>query len=687
VLTGVTKLPRTSAFAMSRAISWPLAALGALVAASTIARTAIALHHSTPRYFPDEYLYAALGRSIAHGRLEVNGHAAHFPALLEPILAAPLWRFFPVETAYRLVQFESALAVSLAAIPIYAIARRLGLGSTYALLCAGFGLVAPTIAMSTFTITDFIAYPLALTAIWVALAALTSPRPRTQLLFVVLTGLASLARTEYFVLAPAYLVAAFVLDRRNALRRHAVALLAMAPAAGAVLFAATGYFSVRAHDIPLGVRTVEQIGLQLFMLTFVCGVVLVPGALVGLRRADDRPTRAYASFASAFAVLLILETSLFSADTVRFKERYLFVLPPLVAIAFGVYRRRGSPHRWPVFLISVLLAAVAARLPISAYATGSQRFDSQSLISLAWLQGTLGVSSTSLVAAALITFGAVLATVTAVRPNWRVARIGVLFAVVLAVCLSVVAVHEDFVNTNAVRKNLVAHDPVWIDHSVGGSRVTAIATPLSLASGLLVQMYWNPSINRVLALDDGEPPDVYDTTELGVTQNGTLKGVHGLFLFDEDGTQATFQNARLVKKQVSMALYRSPVAPRLRMLLEGRYADGWLVAGGRLRAWPTTGSAPGTRVRTSFSLTVPKDWPGIGIFRMDGRRWEIRPGTTTRIQCVSRDGRFEQVYRSPSSVFYGSTGYTVTTRMTGAPRVEDVAPGSKVPAGCRTVTG
>ena len=40
--------------------------LGPLVAVSAIVRFALAWRHSTARYFPDEYIYAALSRSIAH---------------------------------------------------------------------------------------------------------------------------------------------------------------------------------------------------------------------------------------------------------------------------------------------------------------------------------------------------------------------------------------------------------------------------------------------------------------------------------------------------------------------------------------------------------------------------------------------------------------------------------------------
>ena len=69
-------------------------------------------------YFGDEYLYAALGRSLAEtGRPLVRGQAAQFPALLEPLLTAPAWLVGDVGIAYHLAQMIGALAMSLAACP------------------------------------------------------------------------------------------------------------------------------------------------------------------------------------------------------------------------------------------------------------------------------------------------------------------------------------------------------------------------------------------------------------------------------------------------------------------------------------------------------------------------------------------------------------------------------------------
>ena len=74
---------------LERAVAVPARIVVAgIVAASFVFRFLTALTHSVPVYFPDEYIYATLARSIAEsGRPLIRGGPAHFPALLEPLLA------------------------------------------------------------------------------------------------------------------------------------------------------------------------------------------------------------------------------------------------------------------------------------------------------------------------------------------------------------------------------------------------------------------------------------------------------------------------------------------------------------------------------------------------------------------------------------------------------------------------
>ena len=60
--------------------------------ASFGARIWAASGRPTPDYLPDEYIYPSLARSFAeHGRPLIRGGTAHFPALLDPIVTAPVW--------------------------------------------------------------------------------------------------------------------------------------------------------------------------------------------------------------------------------------------------------------------------------------------------------------------------------------------------------------------------------------------------------------------------------------------------------------------------------------------------------------------------------------------------------------------------------------------------------------------
>jgi hypothetical protein len=636
---------RASPIILARSVARPAVILGTMIVATAVARAAVAWHHSVPRYFPDEYVYASLGRSIAHGQLRVNGLTAFFPALVAPALTAPIWGAFPLQTAYHLVQVENAVFASLAAIPVYLLGRRLGLGTSFSLLCSAYALVTPTLVMIPFNLTDFAAYPLVLTAVLCAQRALERPTRSNQLLFVGFAAVTTLARTEYFVLVPAYVATAFILDRRSAMRRHLTAFVAILPAVVAVVVGSTGYFALTKNHVPVGMTTVTQIGLQAFLMTIVAGVVIVPGAIVGLWRPPDRPTAAFAWMTAAFTVLLIIEIGAFSVATpAKFRERYLFAIVPLLALAFGVYLKRRCPNRWGVFLLSVALAIAAARVPVSAYSTGAARFDSETLVALEWLQKTTAVASTSFLVAGLLTLGGVWATLGALRGRMGLA---LPFAILLAIGFTVVATHQDLRETNAVRRNLPA-DIQWVDRAAGGP-FTAIGTPLSSGTSLLQLLYWNPDVRRYLLLDDADLPIRYAGPRFTVGRAGSVPAAPGFVLLDSEGTQATFANGTLVKTRDSYQLWHTDSAPRLRTLVEGIWTNGWLIAGGRMRAWPRVQS-PGAGVRLSFDVGVPPTWPGAAILKLNGRRWVLAPGKPVHVAC-SAVGELSVTYASPSTVF------------------------------------
>ena len=79
--------------------------------ASAVVRILAAQLHTAPRYWPDEYVYSAISHSLAQGHLQVRDQPAAFYAILQPLLAAPVWHFLPVYEAYRVIQAGNAARI------------------------------------------------------------------------------------------------------------------------------------------------------------------------------------------------------------------------------------------------------------------------------------------------------------------------------------------------------------------------------------------------------------------------------------------------------------------------------------------------------------------------------------------------------------------------------------------------
>src|SRR5204863_150851 len=219
-----------------------------------------------PHYPPSEYICPSLTRSLAeHGRPLIRGACVHFPALLDPIVTAPVWLVTddPVR-AYALTQGLHAAFISLAAIPAYLLCKRLGLPRWLALGVGAIAVAVPDGVYASSMLADPLAYPLVLTAV---------------------------------------------------------------------------YFGVCLVDESTRVR----------QLAFAVTTLLLAGALL-------------------FEAAQIADT-----DSQRFQERYLFVLVPLLAAAFGLYVKRGLPGRIPVGLGAAGLLLVAARIPLSGYAAAHNK--------------------------------------------------------------------------------------------------------------------------------------------------------------------------------------------------------------------------------------------------------------------------------------------------------------------------
>ena len=322
--------------------------LTAMVVGSAGVRFLLGLRRPTASYLPDEYTYSALARGIADtGRPAIRGVTVHFPSLLEPLLAAPAWLTGDPGLAFRLTQAEHAIVMSLAAIPVYLICKRLSLQNWVSLGAAGLALATPNLLYSSFIVSEPIAYPLLLAAVYTALVALEAPSKKAQLAFVVCAALATFARVQYLIVVPVLLVAALLVERgslRRVVAKCGVALGVFAALGVVVLVSgpgrAAGVYGGLAHRHVSLASVGHQLGMHLLLVVFSSGVVLLPGALVGLGRGLARPLSAAEHAFSALTVVLavaLLADAVFIGAAVsgNYGERYLICLFPLLAPAFS----------------------------------------------------------------------------------------------------------------------------------------------------------------------------------------------------------------------------------------------------------------------------------------------------------------------------------------------------------------
>jgi len=648
-------LPRPQAFGRAATVPARLVLAG-IVAVSFALRFAAALAHTTPLYFPDEYIYSGIARSLAEsGRPLIRDHPAHFPALLEPLLASPFWFSHDPELAYRLTQAENALAMSLAAIPVYLLVRRLDGGQWAALAGAALAVLSPDLFFASFVLADAIAYPLVLAAVYLGVCALSRPTRGAQLGFAALAGLATFARVQYVFLPVVFLAAALVVERasvRRLVRRFRLSLALYAVPLPLVVVLGPkqllGYYSGVAD---FGIKPLvigHWLGTDAMLLAYATGFALVPGALAGLAVSLHRPrVREHTGFAAlAVGVLLALfvEAGLYAASgTDRFQERYLMVLLPLVFPAFWVWVLRGRPWAKPVAALAVGFIALAARVPLSGYTISDAKQDSPFLLAAFRLERAMGIGDGSLLIAVAATFLAGLAIAACFRASF--VRWAVLATIVASGLVSIGAVAFDTHVVRSVRASLLPADARWIDHS-GLGDVTLLQTPGTPHAAAHEQLFWNQSLKHIAFLDDASPIDAFGSPRVRASRDGRLVSrsgtLRGPLLISNYAVRAQLVGAVPVARGAHYELWRPVGIPRLSLFVGGLYQDGWLAQSGHITVFPARNGRVRGVLRLPLSLP-PKPRSERTVLQLHGagvdRRVTVLPGQSVVVTLpVSRRG-------------------------------------------------
>jgi hypothetical protein len=666
-------------------------ALAALVGASFVVRTALAWLRSTPAFFPDEYIYSAIGRSLADsGRPMVRGGPAHFPALLQPILTAPAWLIGDVGTAFRAVQAIEALAMSLAAIPVYVLAVRLGLSRSIALALAALALLVPDLLYSSWVASEPFAYPLVLAAAAAATVALATPTRRAQLAFVAFAALAALTRAQLVVLPVVFFVAALVLGLlqrrlRGTLREQlfpiGLFLLPMLALGLAGPSHIVGYYRPVLHLHLHPIAFLRWSGWDAMVLTYAAGWVIIPGALLGvwfaLRRPSSRLEQSFAVIVVLLTVALVAEAGLLQANASgrpgfpvnEIKERYVFYVAPLLGICFALYAKRGWPARVPHLALAAALVILSVRVPLSGFAIAPTVSASPILYAVYWLTTKLGGPGNAAgVVAGAVGLMSIVAVLASRRP--RLGTPVVLGLAMLATgAASAGAVALSVETTSSLRKAALPADPSWVDRA----RVGQVTLLESFAGGRgrssFQELFWNRSITRVALLPGASKFDVFRTETVKVGDDGSLtvngSPLKGPLLVDTYGSTVRLRGGHVFETGPTAALWLPDrhERPRLSLYALGRFEDGWLANYGAIFVWP---NVPGQPVSGWLTMRLAASAPlGANTLTFQFGPNErttvlVRPGRPRTVHipvCAARNAHV--TYRSTKLAVFGTRGVSV----------------------------
>jgi hypothetical protein len=642
-------------------------ALTGMIVASFALRVVAAVPHSTPRLFPDEYIYAALARSLAHGHLTIRGAPAHFPALLEPLLAAPLWLHGSVNTGFRLTQGMHALVASMIAVPVWFLAVRVGLPRWQRLMAAAVTLTLPLLLYSSYLTADIAGATFAVSAVTAAVVALETATKRWQGAFLLLAALATFARVQYVIIFAAFVCAAPIVSGgplRALSRYRATAVALVLPVAALALVGpsrALGYYQNILHLHVDAWAMARWSGSDLMLLAYASGFVLVPGALAGLALCLGRPRneaeRGLGAFVAPLAVLLLLEASLYASNgSGRFQERYLAVLLPLVPVLFFLGSRpsTGRSRRLATAAAAFALLILAARVPLSGYTVGFGSQDSPLLQAVFQLEQLTSTGTGTLIVGLLAGGLALLAAFAVARPRPGVA-LSAAAAIVVLTAASIASVATDSQRTSRT-KLLFPADARWVDHAAQGP-TRVLVTPGNLRAASSAALFWNTSLTDLLQMGDSEEVDAFGQTPAQVNAHGQLlaagKPVVGPVLVEEYASNLELTNATLVRRVTGATLWRVNARSRLELLTYGRYLDGWLAwPSTRVTVWP---GESGTRRGTlCLTLTEPAGVASSLTLRGPGVRRALRvePGSSRVVALpvsATRPWQLEIAARIPNN--------------------------------------
>lgn len=628
--------------------------LAVIVAVSAALRLWLVRGMPAPFIFVDELTYSELAKSLADG----NGYAVRDLStsgysLLYPLLIAPAYLFFDaVPDAYAAAKSVGAVAMSLAAVPVFLIARRV-VRPSLALLAAVIAVAVPSMAYTATITTESLFYPVSLTFAWLFLRYLERPDWVRLTVMVLMLGVAFATRAQSVAFLPAVATAPLLLAL---FERRWRALQPFAPlygilAAGAILVVGGQAARGLAPTDLLGAYSIVGDGgydawavarmwlWHLQELDLYAGVIPVAALVVLLSLSRGLPARMQQHLAVTVSLLvwstLAVATfaSRFASD--RTQDRYLFFLVPLLVVVLLAWVEIGAPRPRIASSFAVLIAlGLPVLFPFSRFIGEPAKSDTLGLLPLWTINEHLVLdeywATVALVGGALVLVFLLVPARAAVAAPLALLF---LFAVVSRPVWSGPHGFEQ-AGAGALFQGIQGVEPDWIDRAVPeGQEVIVLWTGRADRFTVNQNEFFNRRVGKVYYTAAPTPGGINEAPVSRVPDAGTAALRGGVYLTPNDAlVTAPFAlldgsitpDGVVVARdeQLGTTLWRLTGPLSSRTTVTGLYEDGnW---SGRTASWRLLRCRPGTLTTTVHSDPSLFEAPQTVVAASGNRRTAVR---------------------------------------------------------------
>ena len=491
-----------------------------------------------PWFIPDEVVYAELGKSLYRlGHFEILGARPSFFSLIYPLFVGPPLVWSGIERGYTVAKELQAVAMSLAALPVYCFGRSV-MSQGWALGAAALALAVPALALTGFLMTEVLFYPIFCLSVWLIARVLVRPTLALQALVLSSILLTALTRLQGLLLAPAFVLTALLAAGLGGtwprlLVRLAPSLVVLTLGAFVwigVAFA-LGRNPLGAYAVTTGghytasqaLRFVVYHAADLILLTGVvpaAAVVLLTASV--LRGTETAPeVIALVAVTIGMTVTILPFVAVYAAGfTGRVAERNLFFLAPLFFTTFVAWLSRGA--RRPAVLLAVTSAALLALVvstPWDLLAVPRAEPDAFTFVPFVDLQGRFPAAEPAVVIGLLATTLLALLAL----PRRLLLVIPLILGLLLAGA-SVSAARFTASTAGAYEYLMVGSDRRWVDKAVPGPVDFLYAGERSWSGGgsVWTNLFWNDRIERLDTLFGATVAGAIGTHRDFVARNGRV---------------------------------------------------------------------------------------------------------------------------------------------------------------------